>query len=152
MVAVLPVACGGFLLAVLWFDLMFDVQVRRYSAGDLPEPVLASIAAYYRRVTIEARLMSQAVSVVMLIGILSLLRQWQTGSAPASVAIGSLLLAGVPITLALVRVVPNAMRLGSRRDPVAVQSALARAICRDHLFCLAAILLFLALQLGAMAS
>ena len=45
-------ACGGFLLAVLWFDLMFDVQVLRHgSAAVLPEPVLASIAGYYRRVT-----------------------------------------------------------------------------------------------------
>jgi hypothetical protein len=37
------VAAGaGFLLAVLWFDLMFDVQALRHPEGDLPEPVLAS--------------------------------------------------------------------------------------------------------------
>src|SRR5262249_22775929 len=42
---------GGFLLAVLWMDLMFDVQVLRHrrDRGDLPEDVLASIAGYYRR-------------------------------------------------------------------------------------------------------
>jgi len=28
-------AGAGFLLAVLWFDLMFDVQTRKYT-GDLP--------------------------------------------------------------------------------------------------------------------
>ena len=34
------VAGAGFLLAVLWFDLMFDVQVLRHRGpGDLPEPV-----------------------------------------------------------------------------------------------------------------
>jgi hypothetical protein len=43
----------GFLLAVLWFDLMFDVQTRQYT-GDLPPEVLASISAYYRRATTEA--------------------------------------------------------------------------------------------------
>ncbi|MBX3027248.1 hypothetical protein KF840_20315 [bacterium] len=146
--ASLPAACGGFLLAVLWFDLMFDVQVRRHPEGDLPEPVLASIAGYYRRVTSEAWLMSQAVAAVMLIGILALLRQWQTGGAPAGVTIVSLALAAVPIALALGRVLPNAKRLGSRRDPVTRQSALARAIWRDHLVCLAAISAFLALQLS----
>jgi len=36
------VAAGaGFLAAVLWFDLMFDVQVARHRDGALPEPVLA---------------------------------------------------------------------------------------------------------------
>ena len=50
------IACGGFLLAVLWMDLMFDVQVLRHrgSTAPLPEDVLASIAAYYRRVTTDA--------------------------------------------------------------------------------------------------
>jgi hypothetical protein len=37
-------ASAGFLLAVLWFDLMFDVQVLRYRDDDVPEVVLASIA------------------------------------------------------------------------------------------------------------
>ena len=149
MLAALPIACGGFLLAVLWFDLMFDVQVRRHPAGDLPESVLASIADYYRRVTTEARPMSYAVSVVMTIGVVALVWQWVSGAAPAPVIVGSLLLAGVPIVLALSRVLPNAVRLGSRRDPIAVQSALARGVCRDHLFCLAAIVGFLTLQLAA---
>ena len=37
-------AGAGFLLAVLWFDLMFDVQALRTPGPELPEPVLASIA------------------------------------------------------------------------------------------------------------
>jgi hypothetical protein len=45
---------AGFLLAVLWFDLMFDVQTRKSAANVLPSDVLASISAYYRRVTTEA--------------------------------------------------------------------------------------------------
>ena len=46
-------AGAGFLLAVLWFDLMFDVQTRRSAANVLPTEVLASISAYYRRVTTD---------------------------------------------------------------------------------------------------
>ena len=42
------VAAGaGFLLAVLWFDLMFDVQTRKHAGNPLPPDVLASISAYY---------------------------------------------------------------------------------------------------------
>ena len=43
-------AGAGFLLAVLWFDLMFDVQTRKHTGDLLPPEVLASISAYYRRV------------------------------------------------------------------------------------------------------
>ena len=54
---------AGFLLAVLWFDLMHDVQVRGHDAAlELPEPVLASIAGYYARVTTAARPMNQLVT------------------------------------------------------------------------------------------
>ena len=143
-------ACGGFLLAVLWMDLMFDVQVLRYRdrADALPEEVVASIAAYYRRVTTDARPMSHAVGVVMAIAIISLLIELTQESVPRWVALASLLLCGGPVILA-VRVVRNAVRLGSRTDSLATQSALARSICRDHLLCLAGIVSFIALQLLA---
>jgi hypothetical protein len=140
--------CGGFLAAVLWFDLMFDTQVRRYPSGELPDPVLASIAAYYRRVTTDAAPMTYAVALVMVIGLVSLLAQLIDGSVSRWVSVLSLLLVGGAVGLAA-RVVPNAIRLGGRRDSIAEQSALARAIYRDHLICLAAIGAFLVLQLAA---
>jgi len=51
---VFATAGAAFLLAVLWFDLMFDVQVRKHAGDPLPADVLASISAYYRRATTEA--------------------------------------------------------------------------------------------------
>ena len=51
--------------------------------------------------------------------------------------------------LALTRVFPNAVRLGTRSDDAGRQSALARSICIDHFFCFAAMLGFLALRLSA---
>ena len=60
---------------VLWFDLMFDVQVLRRADGDVPEPVLASIAGYYRRVTTEACPMNRLVVVVMLATLLAIALQ-----------------------------------------------------------------------------
>lgn len=146
-------ACGGFLLAVLWMDLMFDVQVLRHRQGgaELPESVLASIAAYYRRVTTDAWPMGRLIGGVMLTGVVTLVVQIALGHEPRWLAPVSLLLCGGPILLALVRVYPNAVRLAARSDAAPRQSALARCICRDHLVCLAGIAGFIALQLWTAA-
>ena len=46
---------GGFLAAVLWFDLIFDVQVLGQPDGPLSEPILQSITGYYARALDESR-------------------------------------------------------------------------------------------------
>jgi NADH:ubiquinone oxidoreductase subunit 6 (subunit J) len=56
----------------------------------------------------------------------------------------------VPIAVAGRRTVPSARRLGLRRDPVHTQAALARAIYRQHLLCLAFIGTLLVVQLIGM--
>jgi hypothetical protein len=143
-------AGAGFLLAVLWFDLMFDVQsLRRDPAGgDLPEDVLASIAGYYRRVTTTARPMNRLIGLVMLATLVAIGVEIAEDDAPAWVGWTSLGLAGSAIALAAGHTFPSARRLGARTDPVVVQSRLARSICRDHLVCLAAIASLLAVQLA----
>jgi hypothetical protein len=144
------VAAGaGFLLAVLWFDLMFDVQVLGHRDADLPEEVLASIAGYYRRVTTAARPMNRLIAAVMLATLAAIIGEIVNGDAPPWVGWVSLLLAAAPILLAATHTVPRAMRLGARRDEVNRQSALARSICREHLLSLAAITALLVLQLAS---
>ena len=142
-------AGAGFLLAVLWFDLMFDVQVLRRPAGGLDEPVLASIAGYYRRVTTTAAPMNRLVAAVMLLTLGTIVVEIAAGDAPAWVGWVSLVLAAVPIGVAGARTVPSAVRLGARSDPPPRQSELARAICRQHLFCFASIATLLVVQLAA---
>ena len=143
------IACGAFLLAVLWKDLMFDVQVLRHRGDpELPEAVLASIAAYYRRVTTDAWPMNRVIGLVMVIALVSLLVQLLRPTTAPWVAFPSLPLCGGPVLL-VPRVFRHAVRLGARSDTAAMQSALARSICRDHLICLAGIAAFLALQLSA---
>ena len=56
-------ACGGFLLGVLWMDLLFDVQI----LGADPSAGVASIVAYYRRATIEAYPMNRLIALIMLV-------------------------------------------------------------------------------------
>ena len=58
-------AGAGFLLAVVWFDLMHDVQVLRLGPGEDAGQALTSIASYYRRVTTDARPMNRLVAAVM---------------------------------------------------------------------------------------
>src|SRR5271165_7123741 len=123
-------ACGGFLLAVLWMDLIFDVQVLGYrdSGDELPEPVLASIAGYYHRATTTSRPMSLLIVVVMLILVGALGFQTVHGDDPAWFL-----------------AVSAAVRLGNRTDNPAGQTRLARSVCRDHLLCLGCVFVFVAL-------
>lgn len=140
-------AGAGFLLAVLWFDLMHDVQVRGHAGPRLPESVLASISVYYRRVTTEARPMNRLVALAMVVTLAGLVVEATGDASPVWAVAVSFAAAVVPITLAAVRTVPGAVRLGRREDPVEVQSRLARRIHAEHWFCLASTLV-LALQLG----
>jgi hypothetical protein len=141
-------AGAGFLLAVLWFDLMFDVQVRGHRDGTLPEGVLASIAGYYRRVTTSARPMNRLIASVMLATLAAIVVEIARGEPPRWVAWASLPLALAPIALAGIRIVPSAVRLGARQDPVERQSTLAREIFRGHVLCVGLIAALLALQLS----
>jgi hypothetical protein len=146
--APLLTACSGFLLAVLWMDLIFDVQVLRNKDAELPEPVLASIAAYYHRATTTSRPMSRLIVVVMLILLGALGFQAARGHDPGWLLVTSAILAAIPMLLALTHTVPSAVRLGQRADGPTEQSRLARSICRDHFVCAGSMLAFLVLWAG----
>ena len=110
------VATGaGFLIAVLWFDLMFDVQTRKHSGDALPAEVLASISAYYRRVTIEAWPMNRMIAVVMLLTLLAIIVEIVQNAGHWWVAWISLAAATSAIGLARTRTVPNADAARTRR-------------------------------------
>ncbi|HTZ85891.1 MAG TPA: hypothetical protein VMB05_04410 [Solirubrobacteraceae bacterium] len=141
-------AGAGFLAAVLWFDLMFDVQVLGRTERELPEEQLASIAAYYARVTTAARPMNRLIALTMLATLAAIVVEIADGGVPSGVAWASLALATAAIGLAGGRTVPAAVRLGARGDSIARQSELARAVCRQHLFCFVAIAAVIALQLS----
>ena len=141
-------AGAGFLLAVLWFDLMFDVQTRKH-AGVLPEEVLDSIASYYRRVTSNATPMNRLISIVMVLTIAAVIAEIVESRDPPWLEWSSLVSVLSAVGLAASRTVRNAVALGRRSDTLEHQSRLARLIYRDHLFCLAAIGLLAVLQLAA---
>jgi hypothetical protein len=141
-------AGAGFLLAVLWFDLMFDVQGIGHRERELPEEVLASVAGYYARVTTAARPMNRLIAAVMLATLAAVIVEIAAGQIRLWVAVLSLVLALAAIALAATHTVPSAVRLGTRADPLPRQSALARSILREHLLCAAAITSLLIVQLA----
>ena len=146
LLAGLLTACSGFPLAVLWMDLIFDTQIR----GD-QESALPSIAGYYRRATTTSQPMGRFIAAVMAVLLGALAGEAFVGDSPGWLIAVSALLAGGPVTLALTRTVPNAVRLGRRTDTVAEQARLARAIYRDHIVCAVGMLAFLVLWLGWLA-
>src|SRR5207248_10466542 len=119
---------------------MFDVQVLGGARDrELPEPVLASIAGYYRRVTTAARPMNRLVAAAMLGTLGTIIAQIARGDRPRWVGWVALALVAVPTALAAAHTVPSAVRLGTQRDPLPQQSRLARSILRDHVVCLTSI-------------
>ena len=139
------VAGGGFLAAVLWFDLMFDVQ----ALGSPPSAAaIGSIMAYYRRVTTEAAPMGHLVAAVMVTTLVAGVRDLIRAESGRGLRAVALLLAAAPIALALLRVVPNAVALGRASTAGPEEIALARSILRDHVVCLVCILGFLAVRFG----
>jgi hypothetical protein len=143
-------AAAGFLVAVLWFDLMFDVQVLAHRRSpEVPESVTESIATYYRRVTTTASPMGTLVGVVMAVLLITLVVQAATAEAAVWVSAVSIAAAAAAIGLAMARVFPRAVRLGERSQQQAEQSEIARSIFRDHVLCLAAMVTLLGVQLVA---
>lgn len=137
---------AGFLLSVLWFDLMFDVQVRGHD-GDLPADVLASISTYYRRVTTDARPMNRLVSVAMLATVGGIAAELVGDSVELWVGLVSLALALPPIALAGATIFPAAVSLGQQKGDVAERSRQARLIHRTHWYCWCSIAALIGVQL-----
>ena len=132
------IACAGFLIGVLWMDLMFD------SHADA-----AATAASYHRATTTSQPRGALIAAVMVMLLAALAVEALLGRTPGWQLAVSAVLAGGPVLLALIRTVPAAVRLGRRGDSPTGQLNLARGIRRDHRVCLAGMTLFLALWLFA---
>lgn len=121
---------AGFLLAVLWFDLMFDVQARD------PSPSIAaidSIARYNRRVTTDAAPMGRLVGVAMGVTLAGIAGEI-TSPEHRWTGVASLVLALPPFALAGARILPAAKRLGLGDVLEADRPTVARSILRWHVY------------------
>jgi len=140
----------GFLLAVVWFDLMHDVLVLRPTAAVDRHDAVLTIARYYRRVTTDARPMNRLVALVMVLTLAGLVVEVARGDVVAWVALTSLGLVVVAVSFAAARTVRNAVALGADVGRLTTShEALARSIGVDHVVCLCALAAVLVLQLAA---
>lgn len=138
--------CIGFMLAVLYIDLMFDVTAVPYrrSGAPLPKAVLDPITLYYGRITqnpfvLGFVMLTTAVSLVFEI-VYNLVPRWA-----GYVSLGAMALAMVAATL---KVIPAAQRLASGKDPADVQTRLIHGMFPSHVVLLISILLLAAVQLA----
>jgi hypothetical protein len=138
-------ACGGFLLGVLWMDLLFDTQLLRTA----PETAVGTIATYYRHATTVATPMNRLIAAVMVFTVAASLYQLISGRVARGLAAVALVLAVAPIGLAALRVVPNAVQLGAQTGSLAEQVDLARGILIDHVLCLVSVAAFVAIEITA---
>ena len=124
-------ACAGFLLAVLWMDLIFDAQVLRHRGAEaLPEPVLDSIAGYYHRATTTSRPMSLLIALVMVILLGSLAIEATDGQRSGGLLSTRAVLAVLPTGSR--RTVRDAVRLVARTDVVREQRGGPFGLSRSH--------------------
>lgn len=136
----------GFLLAVVWFDLMHDVLALRAHGS----PDVLTIARYYRRVTTDARPMNRLVAAIMVGTLTAAVVEVAQGKVTAWAAWASLLLLVTAVSFAAARTVRNAVALGAHVDRLTpADEALARSIGVDHVVCLCALAAALTIQVAA---
>src|SRR5215510_11066096 len=146
MSALILCACVGYLIAVLWIDLIFDSLVLpHHDKETLPEEVLATMSSFFKRLTHKPRLIFLVMVTMFVIVILQIVQ----GIVPAWVGWTSLVLVVAPTGYASARVMPAARRLGSRKDGVQKQSDLARSLFSMHTLSFILMTLLFVLQLYA---
>jgi hypothetical protein len=139
--------CLGFMMAVLYIDLMFDVSALPYrsSKAPLPQEVLDPITHYYGRITQNPYVLM----FVMLTTTLCIGAQILYGLAPRWVGWSSLFLMGLSMMTGTLKVIPTAQRLGSAKDPEDVRTRMVHSMLPAHLVLLVNILLLTAIQFSA---
>ena len=139
--------CVGFMLAVLYIDLMFDVTAVPYrrTGTTLPKEVLEPITRYYGRITQNPYVLM----FVMLTTTVCLVAEVVYDLVPRWVGYTSLVLMGLAMLAGAGKVIPTAQRLASGKDPEDTQTRLIHSMFPAHAFLLICILLLAAIQLSA---
>lgn len=144
------VAAGAaFLFAVLWFDLMFDVQTRRYPSGTLPPEILSATSSYYRRVTVEGAPMMYLPVAVMVLVLAAIVLELVNAAVTPWVGWVSLVLAAWSVVSVAFVAVPRAQRIGRAQEPAEILSDLARTVFRLHALAAICWVVVIGLQLSS---
>lgn len=142
-------ACFGFMLAVLYIDLVFDLSAlpHRKSGKPLPADVLSPIETYYLYVTRNPYLLG----FVMLTALACLVAQLVYGLVPRGTAWASLALMALAMSAATLKVIPTAQRLAAGKDDLDRRTRMVHSILPYHLLLLACIVTLAGLQFFAVS-
>ncbi len=138
--------CIGFMLAVLYIDLMFDVTAVRYRGTNAPIPadVVRPIASYYGRITQNPYVLM----FVMLTATVCIVAEIVYELVPRWAAYSSLVFMAFAMLAGGGRVIPAAQRLASGKDPEDRQTQLIHSMFPGHIVLLVSILLLALVQLS----
>ena len=136
--------CLGFMMAVLYIDLMFDVSAVPYrkTGAALPPAVLDPITHYYGRITQNPYVLM----FVMLTTTICLGAEIYYNLAPRWAGYASLALMGLSMVTGTVKVIPTAQRLGSAQDSPEARTKMVHGMLPAHLVLLVNILLLTSIQ------
>ena len=136
--------CIGFMLAVLYIDLMFDVTAVPYrrTGTTLPKEVLDPITHYYGRITQNPYVLM----FVMLTTTVCLVAEIVYDLTPRWAAYSSLVAMGLAMATGTAKVIPTAQRLASGKDPADKQTSLIHGMFPSHVFLLICILALAGIQ------
>jgi hypothetical protein len=138
--------CLGFMMAVLYIDLMFDVSAAPYrkTKAALPPEVLGSITHYYGRITQNPYVLM----FVMLTTTLCIGAEIMYGLAPKWAGWASLFLMGLSMLTGTLKVIPTAQRVGSAKDPEDARTRMIHGMLPFHLVLMLNILLLTGIQVS----
>jgi len=136
--------CLGFMMAVLYIDLMFDLMAAPYKKTNqaLPKAVLDSITHYYGRITQNPYVLM----FVMLTALLCIGSEILYNLVPRWAAYASLGLMLLSMMTGVLKVIPTAQRLGAGTDPEDARTRMVHSMLPFHLILMVNILLLTAIQ------
>jgi hypothetical protein len=136
--------CIGFMIAVLYMDLVFDISAlpHRRDKGPLPAHVLDPIAMYYRYITRNPYLLM----FVMLTTLTCIIAEIVYRVVPPWAGYSSLVLIAFAMVGGTLKVIPTAQRLATGKDSVEQQTRMVHSIFPFHIMLLISILLLAAVQ------
>ncbi len=136
--------CIGFMIAILYIDLMFDVSAVPYRRTNAPLPghVMDMVASYYRNITRNPYLLM----FVMLTATLCIVAEIVYNLVPRWVGYSSLGFMGIGMVGGVVKVIPTAQRLAAGKDPEDTRTRLVHSMFPSHVVLLISILMLALVQ------
>jgi hypothetical protein len=141
--------CIGFMLAVLYIDLVFDMSALPYrkNKAALPREVLDSITNYYSHITRNPWLLI----FVMTTSATCIVWEIVYDLVPPRIGYSSVVLFGALMLISMLKVIPAAQRLASGKESMERQVRLVHSLFPYHVLLLIAVIALTLLQFSVVA-